>query len=743
MPAAWRPAIVVLATPTLFITLPPLIWPHVLSFVVPFFVFILACAAFLCINAVVMRMRCINATGNLAPSLVIEDAPNPTQSFREESERMRPVSGDSVLNVVYLNDLHAALDSEAPESVLTRLYTTDELLRKRVRADEISFAIISYRQVRSKHDAFTMDVDAFVAAVARAHEAGIAALWLDAWCYRQEGPYVHAAFCAELSAVMRHVTSVIWLPRSRTGAPPSYQFRLWCSFEAGVVAQRKLPVYAAGQGLARSQHALRQLGCFLPALPGLELPNEIRALAYINGALALLCAVLPPVIPAVVVLLKAGAIEQAMPQYGLDAALAYNGQHVLRVMNEGMQRAVAGGQQRADKREVHLSSTRSQSSGSRFRRTLTARSTAREEETLMGSLGDMLPWLPAYDRRDALVVWNLIHAIAEAKLDVRRHNDTDEQLRALAASCFTAAIMEPSDGDRVGSLKIDAWLQQKGIMLRMDRPIRLTALDKHGWTVLRGSPDVLQCPAGRLRVPAPPTVATTGGSRWDASAMEPIAEPALSLQLVPILCCLTTVSMVFFVLFVTMIVDFRTTDYTRGEGVVLLSSLSGLTITLPICMLSVYSMAFSFFVLPWLYSHPHAAHVASVGAVFGKPVGYNALPDLGGVLLVALPVVAITGGLVIFVDTAAFSRETELFSSAFTAEMANASHPGVGVAPEAIALLLVVPHAWSLLWGLLASHVTWHMWNCGKRSGARCMLVSPDSKEKTVVSYLNVRCLVE
>ena len=83
----------------------------------------------------------------------------------------------------------------------------------------------------------------------------------------------------------------------------------------------------------------------------------------------------------------------------------------------------------------------------------------------MDSLGDMLPWLPAYDRRDALVVWNLIHAIAEAKLGVRRHNDPDEQLRALAASCFTAAIMEPSDGDRVDSLKIDAWLQQNGIKL--------------------------------------------------------------------------------------------------------------------------------------------------------------------------------------------------------------------------------------------------------------------------------------
>ena len=53
MPAAWRPAIVVLATPTLFITLPPLIWPHVLSFVVPFFVFILAFFFFVVVVVVV------------------------------------------------------------------------------------------------------------------------------------------------------------------------------------------------------------------------------------------------------------------------------------------------------------------------------------------------------------------------------------------------------------------------------------------------------------------------------------------------------------------------------------------------------------------------------------------------------------------------------------------------------------------------------------------------------------------
>ena len=72
-----------------------------------------------------------------------------------------------------------------------------------------------------------LEPDAFVAAVSKAREAKVEALWLDAWCYRQEGEYDHSAFCAELGTVMRHVSAVIWLPRSRTDAPPSYQFRLW------------------------------------------------------------------------------------------------------------------------------------------------------------------------------------------------------------------------------------------------------------------------------------------------------------------------------------------------------------------------------------------------------------------------------------------------------------------------------------------------------------------------------------
>ena len=74
---------------------------------------------------------------------------------------------------------------------------------------------------RCANSVLTLDADAFMAAVSKAREAGVDAIWLDGWCYRQHGPYNHAAFCAELAAVMRYVTAVIWLPRSRANATPS------------------------------------------------------------------------------------------------------------------------------------------------------------------------------------------------------------------------------------------------------------------------------------------------------------------------------------------------------------------------------------------------------------------------------------------------------------------------------------------------------------------------------------------
>ena len=90
-------------------------------------------------------------------------------------------------------------------------------------------------------DGTTMDEHTLRAVLLKAREAGVAALWMDAWCFRFAGEYVHEDFCALLSHVVRAVRAVIWVPLSRVNTAPSFQFRMWCTFEAAVVEHLGAP----------------------------------------------------------------------------------------------------------------------------------------------------------------------------------------------------------------------------------------------------------------------------------------------------------------------------------------------------------------------------------------------------------------------------------------------------------------------------------------------------------------------
>ena len=83
------------------------------------------------------------------------------------------------------------------------------------------------------------------------------------------------------SSMIHQVTSlasaVLWLPIARPGENLSYPFRLWCTFEAAVVAQRELPVYAVGEPARRFERWLMQAVGFAPALPGLARVFDVRA----------------------------------------------------------------------------------------------------------------------------------------------------------------------------------------------------------------------------------------------------------------------------------------------------------------------------------------------------------------------------------------------------------------------------------------------------------------------------------
>ena len=204
--------------PAVALSVPLLIYPHIFVLFFSEVGYTILCFLFLAVSDVATPPHDTAVDCSAEPRLELESSSEQIESRRSSLDDMTSHAGQ--LKVVTLDRLEKELASRSAASVMTALYTTDELLTS-VNAADASFAIISYRQVRCKSDEFTLGTDAFLSAVSKAREAGVDAIWLDGWCYRQEGPYNHAAFCAELAAVMRNVAAVVWLPRSRANATPS------------------------------------------------------------------------------------------------------------------------------------------------------------------------------------------------------------------------------------------------------------------------------------------------------------------------------------------------------------------------------------------------------------------------------------------------------------------------------------------------------------------------------------------
>ena len=294
----------------------------------------------------------------------------------------------------------------------------------------LQVALVSYRHVPVASDNFTLDETAMVSLVDTAARAGVSDLWLDQWSYRMDGPYRHAHFVATLSCVVSSVSCVIWLPCSRSGATADYQFRLWCTFEACVVAQRQLSVFIAGHEPTRMQQWLRRLGPRMPWIPGIiSPPAEIHHLCLFNTLVMVLCVFAPiPFLPIWFIITSGvsnAALKEFVPHLGQQFALCYNGQRVLACMHAS----------RTDqKKNVGLT------------------------YSLIAGLRLELPWLPAYDRRDALTILELLDGLEQFKPNspqrwtpmeagekrVRGAGCDPERHAALALCTYFAALMEPS-----------------------------------------------------------------------------------------------------------------------------------------------------------------------------------------------------------------------------------------------------------------------------------------------------------
>jgi hypothetical protein len=287
--------------------------------------------------------------------------------------------------------------------------------------------------------------------------------------------------------------------------------RLWCTFECACVKQRRLPVAVAGTGVSPFQRRVRLLGSFTP---GFGADGTLGALACLNLGLYLAMAgyicimvidsstasankiwgiisdgLLMPFLFLVLWLAGRAALSQ-------QVRLASNARSVLRTMSKAatMGGGAGGGTGGA---------TGSENGGG---------ARAMEDDSASSLLTE-LPWLPAHDRRDALVVHRLL---AEYHPDKR---PSARAVHALAISLHTAARLCPAPGDASAvTLPLHEWLDERGMRLeaRMSEVVPqgarehvmcdhlpLAELRSLSWLVVPGARCALVTPFGTLAVPQP------------------------------------------------------------------------------------------------------------------------------------------------------------------------------------------------------------------------------------------------
>ena len=159
-----------------------------------------------------------------------------------------------------------------------------------------------------------------------------------------------------------------------------------------------------------------------------------------------------------------------------------------------------------------------------------------------------LPWLPCFDRRDVLVVRELIGnthpnvtpsaapsagAAAAAQLSPFEGGDA---LIALAFSAHAAARMQPAAGDDAALLSMDAWLHARSISLealtirasmslrtpisQKEEGVPMNEMQALGWIPASGNRFSLIAPLGALAIASAPRDGT-----WSLSGATPLRRP--------------------------------------------------------------------------------------------------------------------------------------------------------------------------------------------------------------------------
>ena len=291
-----------------------------------------------------------------------------------------------------------------------------------------------------------------------------------------------------------------------------------------------------------TQAKLATLGAGLPALPGVPAPRELRHLAYFNSVMTCGCLILGPIGPIYLLLwyafFEGEALRMASPLLSRQVALGKSGQYVMRTMlNHAVSPQTQEGSQGPDVAASEHSPSDSKRVSARPGASMLARLLTNKDRRHLAQdrksakrLRNGLPWLPAFDRRDALAV--------RQTLDKMLGRGTAlHEMRALAFSAYTSATLVPSPGDAIEGRSLRAWLAEKNMesvlgdtacggtssWLDAKPPsdtsgplLHFSALAKLGWNAQRGATCLLTTPAGFLCAPQPE------GWEWDASRLRPV-----------------------------------------------------------------------------------------------------------------------------------------------------------------------------------------------------------------------------
>ena len=420
--------------------------------------------AFACIRArwylLWCRVRAVSAP-KLAPARMpsmLDARSRSVEGFVHDHIRLDDVLHDAPQQLLGVNvsGLAEALDEAendvaSTEHVMAELWKGHRFLQRATDANGRplgKLAIISYRCVTSDEDVFTLDAFALRSAVLAAQQTDVEYLWLDAWAYRKQPPWIeyeHGDFVRTLLAVMLRVEHVIWLPRSRLNAKGEYQFRIWCTFEAMIVHLRRLPVTVAGHGLDVRQVKLASEGAMLLSWPwegGLLHATPLDNLGKVNAAFLVALIFQFSNVPYSIIrtwrstafadwakevgseilflIFLIGVHRFARAVLGRGVMSARNGQRVLVLMATAAAQLPAAEQLPATN-EVDIEVPPAQddspeglaklcrglhSAATRLRSAVVSLlpSSSVATERTVGSTAATLPWLSAFDRRDTMTI---------------------------------------------------------------------------------------------------------------------------------------------------------------------------------------------------------------------------------------------------------------------------------------------------------------------------------------------------